>query len=90
MRHLPCTKEASPALCASHIECKKAVLAQVDSWRKVRGRLGLPMGARGPAAREAAAMAQAVTHAQLQEFVKLCRGRYEAKRIDPGPQAEGC
>jgi hypothetical protein len=34
-------------------------------------------------------MAQAVTRAQLQEFVELCRRRYEAKRIDPGPQAEG-
>lgn len=70
--------------------CENNLLAQVDSWRKVRGRLGLPMGARGLAAREAAAMAQAVTRAQLQEFVELCRRRYEAKRIDPGPRAEGC
>ena len=90
VKHLPCTKEASPALCASQTESKKVGLAQVDSWRKVRRRLGLPMRVRGPASREAAAMAQAVTRAQLQEFVELCRRRYEAKRIDPGPQAKGC
>ena len=59
-------------------------LLQVDSWRKVRRRMALPMDARGSDAQEMAAMAQALTREQLQQFVALCRRRYLAKRIDPG------
>ena len=62
------------------------MLLQVDEWRKVRMRMGLPMAARGTGAQEMAAMAQSITRAQLQEFVSLCRRRYEAKRVDPGPR----
>ncbi|CAK0785283.1 hypothetical protein CVIRNUC_008489 [Coccomyxa viridis] len=58
--------------------------AQVEEWRKVRKRMGLPMAARGTGTQEMAAMAQSLTRAQLQEFVSLCRRRYEAKRVDPG------
>jgi len=61
----------------------KATL-QVDSWRKVRNRMGLPMDARGSDAQEMAAMAQAITREQLHQFVDMCRRRYEDKRIDPG------
>jgi len=61
----------------------KATL-QVDSWRKVRSRMGLPMDARGSDAQEMAAMAQAITREQLHQFVNMCRRRYEDKRIDPG------
>ena len=60
--------------------------SQVDSWRKVRRRMGLPMGARGSGAQEMAAMRQALTREQLQQFVALCRRRYQDKRIDPGGQ----
>ena len=56
----------------------------MDSWRKVRRRMGLPMDARGSDAQEMAAMAQALTREQLQQFVALCRRRYRDKRIDPG------
>ena len=62
------------------------MLLQVEEWRKVRKRMGLPMAARGTCAQEMAAMAQSLTRAQLQEFVSLCRRRYEAKRVDPGQQ----
>ena len=48
--------------------------------------MGLPMGARGSDAQEMAAMAQALTREQLQQFVALCRRRYQDKRIDPGGQ----
>lgn len=57
---------------------------QVDSWRKVRRRMALPMDARGSDAQEMAAMAQALTREQLRHFVALCRQRYQDKRIDPG------
>ena len=63
---------------------KCVVLLQVIEWRKVRERMGLPMAARGTGAQEMAAMAQSLTRAQLQQFVCLCRRRYEAKRVDPG------
>lgn len=56
----------------------------MDSWRKVRRRMGLSMDARGSDAQEMAAMAQALTREQLQQFVALCRRRYQDKRIDPG------
>ena len=46
--------------------------------------MALPMDARGSDAQEMAAMAQALTREQLQQFVVLCRRRYQAKRIDPG------
>lgn len=71
-------------LCSLDWLGKSVMLLQVEEWRKVRKRMGLPMAARGTGTQEMAAMAQSLTRAQLQEFVSLCRRRYEAKRVDPG------
>ena len=74
-------------LCSLDWLGKGTMPLQVEEWRKVRKRMGLPMAARGAGAQEMAAMAQSLTRAQLQAFVSLCRRRYEAKRVDPGQRS---